>query len=125
MRSMLLLAGLFLTACSLSSPFGDDDPVLVRVKNTSAFAYDDVKVGFPSGMVEYGRLEPGAATVYRDAGTVYRYAYVSIESQGRNWVLQPIDYVGETPLEGGRWTYELMLDAAQGALTIRAVRQPD
>jgi hypothetical protein len=124
MRAMLL-ASLVLIGCSLSSPFDDDEPAIVRVKNTSAVAYDDVKVGFPSGMVEYGRLEPGEATAYRDAGTVYRYAYVSIESEGRSWVLQPIDYVGETPLEGGRWTYELMLDAARNAFTIRAVRQPD
>lgn len=121
-RRCTLLIAMLLTGCALS-PLDDGGPTLIRIRNASTVAFEDLRVGYLSGIVEYGTLEAGEATAYRDVGKVYRYAYVSFSSGGRTWSLVPIDYVGETPLDGGRWTYEITLIPEEDALTIEAVRE--
>lgn len=126
----LLLAAL-LGGCSDSEP---DGPVEIRVRNASAVVMQDVVVGFPmedgdeggpvapgdaeSGDVIYGTVQPGSATPYRTILQAYRYARVTLTADDRALVLQPTDYVGESLLEPGRYTYELHFDGSSLGLTL-------
>lgn len=104
---VLLLLTLVLACETIVS--GSPDRLEIRVENASASLMEDVLVWFPDQRVEYGDVEPGAATAYQVIDKAYRYAYVEAAVEGDTLVLQPIDYVGETLLEGGRYTYRLDL----------------
>ena len=45
--------------------------------------------------------------IYQTFDLAYRYAFVELEIDGKTYTLQPIDYVGETPLENGNYTYSI------------------
>ena len=88
--------------------------------NASPFAFDEVEVGFPSQSESYGSLAVGGATPYRPVTEAYRYAYVRVRSGGKTVVQQPTDYVGETLLAPGRYSYVIemtTLDEPFGAIT--------
>jgi hypothetical protein len=96
----------------------ESGPTEVRIRNVSGFDYDGLRVGDET----YGRLPAGAETRYRGFGTAYRYNYVRLEIEGDEMILQPVDYVGETPLGPGRFTYEVrVVDRAAGQLEIEVV----
>lgn len=98
-----------------------DGPVEIRVENASAELMEDVLVGFPSGNVQYGDVVAGGVTGYRTVERAYRYAFVRVVVQDDTIRLQPIDYVGESLLSSGRYTYRLGLFEGQ-SLTLELVR---
>ncbi len=104
---LLLLLTLVLACETLVS--GAQDPVEIRVENVSASVMEDVLVWFPDQRVVYGDVEPGGTSAYEVVREAYRYAYVETVVQGDTLALQPIDYVGESLLDGGRYTYRLTL----------------
>ncbi len=109
---------LFGAALSIGCVTGGEDPSEIRIRNVSGFDYDGLQVGEET----YGRLPAGAETRYREFGTAYRYNYVRLEVEGDEMILQPTDYVGETLLGPGRFTYEVsVVDRAAGQLDIQAV----
>lgn len=114
---------LFDSGGTLLARFGAAHPsgeaVQVRVRNASGQDLTQIRVGFPDGTRSgFGQLAPGAASDYVDTtGPVYGYAYVEAWVDGRKLVVQPIDYVGETPLAPGRYTYVLDVDPS-GDLTL-------
>ncbi|HEY5820878.1 MAG TPA: META domain-containing protein [Propionibacteriaceae bacterium] len=94
--------------------------VQIRLQNESTLPMDDVAVTFADGKrVTYGSIAPGQRTSYEVAGEAYRYAYVGATIDGKERVLQPIDYVGETLLTPGRYTYVLTYTA--GSLDLEFV----
>lgn len=99
-----------LTACddgqNLPGPAGD---ILIRVENASAVDFTNIILNTDADY-DYGDLAAGALTDYQAHGTAYRYAYISLEIQQLQYVIQPIDYVGEAPLEPGEYTYVLYLN---------------
>jgi len=97
----LLIALLCLTACG--NPH-------IRLANRSAVALENVIVRFPSQTESYGTLPPNSATPYREIQQAYSYAYIEATVSGRKAVLQPIDYVGEKLLRGGKYTYALTVN---------------
>ncbi len=88
----------------------DDDisAVNIRVKNNNAFTYDRVQVGEVTQVHE--NVAPDSYSDYLEYETAYRYAFIQIDTTGVSYTLQPIDFVGETPLSPGFYTYELKLD---------------
>lgn len=112
---VVLLAAVVSIACVT----GREEPTEVRIRNVSGFDYDGLQVGDET----YGRLPAGAETRYREFDTAYRYNYVRLEIEGDEMILQPIDYVGETPLGPGRFTYEVrVIDRSAGQLEIDVVQ---
>lgn len=117
---LFLLPALILVSCSDPDSSG---PVDIRVQNASTAIMQDVVIGFPevtmggggpvepadaeSGDVDYGTVDPDAATPYRTIAKAYRYAAVTATVEGQQVELIPDDYVGEDLLEPGRYTYEL------------------
>ena len=101
----------FLLALCLVATIGcsdlDDDlsSVNIRVRNVSDITFDLVQVGDMEKIHE--NVAPDSFTLYLEYEEAYRYAYIRIESGTETYVLQPIDFVGETPLPIGLYTYEL------------------
>jgi hypothetical protein len=120
-RAFIALALVALSGVgACSDPAGPTGTVLIRVVNASPFAFDEVVVGFPSQNESYGSLAVGAVTQYRPVTQAYRYANVRVSSGGKTVVQQPIDYVGETPLAPGRYSYVIemnTLDEPYAAIT--------
>lgn len=87
----------------------DDDliGVNIRIKNESGVTFDTVHVG--SDEMIHENIAPDEYSGYLEYETAYAYAYVNITVGDGNYVLQPIDFVGETPLEIGFYTYGLNL----------------
>ena len=77
----------------------------IRVKNNSSINFDKVQVG-DSDFV-HTDVSSGSYSEYLEYETAYRYAYIAIQSGTESYVLQPIDFVGEIPLDIGFYTYVL------------------
>ena len=87
----------------------DDDleGVNIRIKNESNVTFDTVQVG--SDEMIHESIDPDEYSDYLEYETAYSYSYINIMVGGENYVLQPMDFVGETPLEFGFYTYALSI----------------
>lgn len=106
-------------------PASPPGSVLIRIVNNSPFAFDEVEVNFSSQQETYGALAVGAQTQYRPVVQAYRYAYVRVRSGAKTVVQQPIDYVGETPLAPGRYSYVIELTTLDEPFTAITRLQPE
>ena len=98
--------------------------VQLRIENNSSFDFDDVQLNPGSDKKEIGPIKAGKKSVYHNFETAYRYGYISLNIQGNTLTLQPIDYVGETPLGPGKYTYVVGVDgnpATNASLTLELV----
>ncbi len=85
----------------------DDDveAINIRIKNASTLIFDAVQVG--ESPEPFTNLAPDDYSDYQEFETAYTYAFIQITSGEETFTLQPIDFVGETPLPFGFYTYEL------------------
>jgi hypothetical protein len=105
MRKYLTLA-LFVLAVAGCTDINDElIAVNIRVRNVSTINFDLVQVGDEEKIHE--DLAADSFSDYLEYEEAYSYAYIRIESSEETYVLQPIDFVGETPLPIGLYTYEL------------------
>lgn len=95
-----------------------EQPLMIRIHNNSGRDFEHVTVRFPSQTEEYGPLAAGSSSPYHTVGEAYRYAYVKATSGENEFVLQPIDYVGESLLVPGDYTYVLELAGRQLLLSL-------
>ena len=104
---MLIPFLLLISGCSILS--GDDEAseVNIRLSNVSPYTYQDIRVSTTGDEVSYGDLESGEFTDYKSFEKAYRYGFVELRINGSTYTIQPIDYVGETPLENGYYTYQV------------------
>ncbi len=86
----------------------------IRVRNDSKIDFENVVVGGK----KYGDIKRGAATDYQTWERAYRYSLVSLLADSKPLKIQPEDYVGETQLGNGHFTYVLTIQ--NGRLDIRA-----
>ncbi|MEJ2004895.1 MAG: hypothetical protein P8X57_08015 [Cyclobacteriaceae bacterium] len=98
----------FLLGCN--SDDGPLDGVNLRIKNSSNRIFDEIYVDSGTESHTFGPLVPRMSSPYEEFDQLYRYAYVRIISGDSEYIFQPIDYVGETPLSPGRYTYKLEID---------------
>ena len=92
--------------------------VEIRVANRSDRDFDSVDVTFTTDKVSYGPVAKGATSEYRSTPKAYRYALVVVTAGGETFRFQPIDFVGETPLAPGRYTYALNVEPSDRQVTI-------
>jgi hypothetical protein len=91
----------------------------IRIKNTSPYDYELLLVGKEF----FGDLKSGELTDYRIYERAYRYNSVRLAIRGQVFRLQPVDYVGATPLGEGFFTYNIgVRDLHKKALSIQTVK---
>ena len=117
-NSPTLLIFLFLlTSCTL------DHTIQLRVKNTSPYTYESVLVNTNGGENTYGTIAPGIASDYKVFDFAYSYAYISLKIDSVDYIMQPIDYVGEQKLKSGKYTYEVSVyDTVNHQLLLNLVK---
>lgn len=98
-----------ITSCSEEN---DPDGVMIRVENSSTLDFKDILVSSGSGNVEFGDLKAGKKSDYKKFESAYRYGFVSLLADGKELKIQPFDYVGETPLSKGQYTYKFNVDSS-------------
>jgi hypothetical protein len=84
-----------------------DTKVRIRLHNLDSIALTDVHVRWPVDSARFDSLGAKAYTEYIAVDTAYSYAYIKAKAGKRVWICQPMDFVGETPLAPGRYTYEI------------------
>lgn len=94
----------------------------LRVTNSSEQAVQRWWVLFPNESIDFGNVPSGATTEYKEVRSgVYRYAAFQLELEGQ-FVEQPvIDWLGESPLPGRSFTYELALVPHEGRQIVAIV----
>lgn len=81
------------------------DAIHLRIQNTSSLVFDSVIVG--DAPEPHLNIVPDAYSEYLIYEEAYQYAYIEIVSGEESFILQPNDFVGETPLPIGFYTYQL------------------
>lgn len=117
---LLFLLTSALIACSNNEQVEELPPpqdIFIRIENASDFTYENLLVKFIQDY-DYGTLNPGELSAYQEYARAYRYAYVKLEANGQEYVLQPIDYVGETELSAGYYSYIISLNESLTGLTL-------
>ena len=77
----------------------------IRIQNNSAYDFCNVVLNPGGRYTNYGEIKGGETSCYRIYDKAYRYAYVNLYIDGEEYIIQPIDYVGEQPLGKGAFTY--------------------
>ena len=96
-----------LYGCSSSENTNEPNDLQIRISNLSEFNFENINVNASGEMVEYGNLNSDSNSEYKFFDLAYKYAFVEFEIDGETFTLQPIDYVGETPLENGKYSYKI------------------
>lgn len=104
---MIVFWGIVLSSCSSES---SDGPRL-RITNNGSVPIHNLVVLFPEDRILFGDVPAGTTTEYQDVPNgVYSYAAYQFEVDGQV-VTQPVlDWVGEIPMNGTRFTYVLDFD---------------
>ena len=88
---------------------GLDGDVEVRVRNGSDRSFDDAALFLPKEILSYSDLGPGETSPYSVVAKSYRIASAEVVVGQDTSRAQVIDYVGESPLKPGRYTFVLRL----------------
>ena len=118
MLAIMLLG--FISACSTqaNATTMPTEFQQLRITNSSDVDIAELVILFPgptwdseASRVEFGNIPAGQTTKYEDVPSgVYRYAAYEYTLNGHT-VRQPvIDWVGESPMTGKNFTYQVMLD---------------
>lgn len=120
MKKVLIVFLTFTILLGCSNDNDDINEVNIRLFNASTFDYKNIVVGSTS----YNDLDAGQKSDYKIFEGAYRYAFVELEIDGRTHTLQPVDFVGETQLKSGFYTYKLDANDSQeqyGKLSITLI----
>ena len=109
-----------LTACTTQNALATTTPDLQQLRITNSGDTDIVGlvVLFPgsspnaeASRVEFGNIPAGQTSEYQNVPSgVYRYAAYEYVLDGREEGQFVVDWVGETPMVGKKFTYQLELD---------------
>lgn len=116
---LIFLIG-FATGCAPLAPTPVSTPAEQQLRITNAGSVDiaGLTVLFPgpradaeATRIEFGDVPAGKTTDYRSVPPgVYRYAAYEYEIDGRSVTQPVVDWVGESPMKGVRFTYRIALD---------------
>ena len=108
-RIVVLLISVLLLNINCTDRDDDLTQVNIRIQNRSSLSFDQVQVGGAEQL--HMNIGPDEFSQYLVYETAYRYAFIQITSGAETYTLQPIDFVGETALPIGLYTYELDISA--------------
>lgn len=111
MKNTLIAIVFMLTLAGCSKEEEPLSSIFIRVANASKYDFDKTIINTTTGKVNFGKLNSGKKTEYRDFEVAYEYAYVELHMSGSTFVMAPRDYVGSEPLENGIYTYKIKVNA--------------
>lgn len=114
---------LFLLCLSLMMSCDQDETVTfyevqIRLSNKSEVDFENASF---NGL-NYGAIKAGEQTAYEIFEKSYSYGSVAITINGKEYGWIPIDFVGETPLKTGKYTFEYYFDPATELLRDQLVK---
>lgn len=115
--SLLLFISLFFISCS-DSDSEDTTEVNIRLTNNSEVAFEDATFNG----VNFGDIASGNTTEYTFFESSYSYGAVSIIIDGQEYGWVPIDFVGESLLEEGDYTFVYNFDTLNQLLSSELIR---
>ena len=83
---------------------------MIRIENSSVFSYNNILVKAFGNDYDFGDLNANELSDYQTFDNAYRYAYTQLDIENEQFIIQPIDFVGETELENGNYTYIISAD---------------
>lgn len=83
---------------------------MIRVANDTGVQLQNVRVND----VPFGDVPVNGVSRYQPLTPAYRYASLRLEVAGQKFESIPDDYVGETPLGKGNFTYRIRREKADG-----------
>jgi hypothetical protein len=98
----------------------------VRIHNATSWVFYDFTVD-PQGTLNYtpgpnahnyGQVNTAFYSEYHKFDRVYKYAWVTLTMNSKVYGIRPFDYIGETPLAFGRYTYKIIYDAVTDRVSI-------
>jgi hypothetical protein len=117
-KFLILVISVFFINISCNDQDDELNGIQIRVKNISSINFDTIQVG--GDEMVHTNIPPDDYSGYLIYESAYKYAYINIKSAEETYILQPIDFVGETVLPLGFYTYEIGLDA-EGNVTLNFV----
>jgi hypothetical protein len=102
-----VLAMAFAGTVAACDDLSGTEDVEVRLENASPVTMSTATLYTSEGPQTFQDLGPGNATPYVPVTTAYRIATTEVVIQDDTLRLQVIDFVGEEPLPGGRYSYVL------------------
>ena len=108
------------TACGNS--FGSDGPTRIRLRNASSFELTSVTFAPGSERVEFDRIGPNATTEYTTVDHAYSYGYFDALVAGVRRTILPIDFVGESYIGEGKFTYQITIDESTKNPSVRLMK---
>jgi len=126
MNKILILIISISTLLSCSNGNDNSSELNIRLSNISQFDFKNITVNTSNENVNFEDINSRQKTDYKTFDTAYRYAFIELEIDGETYTLQPIDYVGETPLENGNYTYQIDVNDSQdqnGSLNLTLVEE--
>ncbi|WP_143144347.1 hypothetical protein [Flaviramulus basaltis] len=110
--------------CTKNNEISD---VNIRLSNISDLNFENIIVNPGSSeRVNYGNIDSGMFSDYKNFEKAYGYGFVELTANGEKYSIVPIDYVGESPLRDGDYTYQLDLvkrDGGYSELTINLIQE--
>jgi len=102
---------LLINGCDATLPEQlEEGESMIQIHNSSSRIMEDIRISFPDVNLQFGTLSPNETSVPKRAENIYSTPYVEAVVRGDTVIVQPIDYVGEDPLEPGEYTLELFLN---------------
>ena len=94
---------------------GDVPPKLAPYKlyNASRNKIENLMVNTHIQDVSYENLLSNRKSTYKKCDITYSYANVQLQISGKTYSFQPVDFVGETVLENGNYTYKTRVNLNQ------------
>ena len=121
LKQFVVFAIVGLTA-ACGNPFGSDGPTRIRLRNASSFELTAVTFAPGSERVEFARIGPNATTEYASVKNAYSYGYFDALVAGTRQTLLPVDFVGESYIGEGKFTYQITIDAQTKNPTIQLIK---
>ena len=113
---LIFVIGFGLISCDI---FGENS-TLIRIHYASEYDFLRVEVNTYDEPINYGTIKSDEKSRYKTFEVAYRYAYVRLFVDENEFIIQPIDFVGETPLGSGKFTYVLeVIDFENRILNIK------
>ncbi len=113
--SIIFLTIIFLFSCSKNN-FTNE--VNIRLSNVSTIRFENATFND----INFGDIDPGETSEYKTFESSYSHGRVNITIDGQDYGWVPIDFVGESLLLAGDYTFQYSFDTVNNLLSDKLIR---